>query len=370
MVEGRVVSADGNPAPDAKVTLVGEFPQELEVNPDGTFSFIHPMPGPWHQGPLLVMATDAPDSLAAMAEIVPGKKSLSLLLQSAAYVSATAVDTHGAPVRGTLFPIKCHDYIIAEGHADERGKVDIGPLPIGFPLEVQQEARSSALAVDEDWWKKAGSFVLRPGERHELPALVLDLNGRSVRLCTMDEKQQPVKDAFIYVTGRRDPARTDEKGQLELTGLPIRGKVTLCALHPTLPLFAVTTVDPDWKYWPGLILCPLRKATGKITDQHGKPVAGASIRFQNDDLLGTWFGEGDILGERLKAAGARDPVITDQEGRWQARFFIRDQKYDVMVTNPQGTGGSVVGTFTATGDEAVQDAGVMACPPQNSGEGK
>ncbi|MEN6544751.1 MAG: hypothetical protein ABFE07_01785, partial [Armatimonadia bacterium] len=143
--------------------------------------------------------------------------------------------------------------------------------------------------------------------------------GRSIKLCVMDEQQRPVKDAFVYVTGRHDAARTDEKGQLELTGLPMRGKIRLAALHPTLPMVAAATVDPDWKYWPGLILYPLRAVTGQVVDRQGKPVSGVSLFFDNRGVTGDWFGAGDILGERLKAAGS--PRRGGSAGTLACRFL-------------------------------------------------
>jgi len=48
---------------------------------------------------------------------------------------------------------------------------------------------------------------------------------------------------------------------VELTRLPLKGKLTVAAMHPTLPLFAAEKIDPDWGRWPGLLLKPLGQVT-------------------------------------------------------------------------------------------------------------
>ncbi|MEN6549059.1 MAG: carboxypeptidase-like regulatory domain-containing protein, partial [Armatimonadia bacterium] len=279
-VQGVVLSPDGDPAPKAVVSLLGQY-GALEVSPDGKFEFIAPRgDGPDQMAPLL-LALDKTNGLVAMSPIKLGQKTVALRLQPAAYWSVSVVDTKGAPVAGTCFTVRDEHYAISEGCTDEKGRARLGPLPVGFELHVLLDARSSSLAVGTDRWEESGRFMPRPGEERQLPPLVLNLEGRQLKLCVLDEAQKPVKGALVFVTGRHQSAPTDNDGKLELTGLPMRGKIVVVAVHPTLPLFAAATVDPDWKYWPGLILKPFCQVKGQILDKQGKPVAGANVFFVN-----------------------------------------------------------------------------------------
>lgn len=170
--------------------------------------------------------------------------------------------------------------------------------------------------LDPQWGQ--APITLTAGETRELPTIIVNPAGRSLQVFVGDAAGKPVKDAQLFVAGARTPQLTDDKGQVTLTKLPLRGKITLIAAHPTEEWFATELVEPTGDYWPGLLLKPLGKATGLlISKPGGKPMDGYQVYVS---LGGNDFWRLDqSLRPRLNLMASRRDLTTDADGRWACR---------------------------------------------------
>ena len=244
---------------------------------------------------------------------------------------------------------------IAGPRTDEGGHLTIGPLPAGVSLRVRPAPGVRPFVTGTPWWDE-GDIVLAPGEQRDLPPLVVNLQGRSLKGWVGDEHQQPVKGALVFAPQIEEPIVADESGYFELTGLPVRGKLLIVGVHLTEPLVAAEEIDPDWGLRANLVLRPLGTATGQIVDKEGRPLSGVNINLHRP-VPGSGGGLGRArlrLQERLGKNSFRRQTVTDWQGRWSVGCLIEGGgEYQLTVWAPGARGGREQTTFTATGGETV-----------------
>ena len=223
----------------------------------------------------------------------------------------------------------------------------------------------------DDAWREVGEITLSPGEEYQLPPLELNLQGRSVRGWVGDQRQQPVAGAIVLAAGARqyaafqEPVYADEQGYFELSGLPMRGNVTIVATHPTKSLFATEQLDPDWGFEPGLILRPAGSVVGRVLDRQGKPVYDATVTVQSSVMS---YEMSEELRRQLHTAGFTTETYTDHDGKWRTDGLIPGIEYAVSVRPRDPSAGSASGRFTAKASQ-TEALGEMVLGAQGRGVG-
>lgn len=380
-VTGQVLDAEGQPDPAAEVVILGEFDYRLPVSPEGQFQVVTPQ-GSTNWGTERVsglLVRDAGRGEAALVKVAPGLAELQVRLQPAAWLAVPVLDRAGQPVAGATLSLYAGDWNsrLGEWSSGADGLLRCGPLPPGAALRLSRTPAVEALTVEPIWWRdQEEQAALSPGQQRSLPPLVLDPAGRTVKLWVGEANQQPLPGALVVVGAgafpvreRRPALRTGPDGRLELTGLPLSGKVTVVAMHPTLPHFAAVTVDPGWNYWPGLTPVPLGAAAGRVVDPQGKPLAGLDLLLRStpaDEALCPEMRE-RLAASRPTTAGAGDAperpfgiaARTDADGRWRADGLIDGAEYALSVEEGRGRF-QIIGQFAARAAEAPQDAGTIA----------
>lgn len=378
-----VQTPEGKPAAEATVGLIGDvFPDNLGepiargplwrqvlTGPDGRVKVPSPRAEPVAPPPGFppdtpaIFVWDKTGKLAGFALIPPQAANLTVKLQPACFMEVSVVDQDGKPLPGIMLDagIQIGDSIhyITEATSDAEGHVTLGPLPAKQPLAFSVDYKLEGLVMSEGW-DRPETVTLAPGERRKYPLLQISTIGRSLKVFVGDQDQKPVRNALV-VCGEADPVRTDEQGRAELRQLPLKGKVTVIAVHPSLPLFAGQTTDPDWQQWPGLLLAPLGRATGVIHDKQGQPMGKVQLQSMRAPMPVTSI----LLQQRLPQEpwGPPEELTADENGRWQAQGLIAGVSYPVIIQGKDVWWGQA-GEFVATGGEALQDVGVMVFDPE------
>ncbi|MEN6302526.1 MAG: hypothetical protein ABFD96_07365, partial [Armatimonadia bacterium] len=372
----QLLLPDGKPATEAQVWSTGAFGSTgttLDANARFDLSLPDIPAGPERAyfPATMVVATEPAKNLAALASVDPRAQNLpatlTVKLQPAATALVSITDEQNQPLAGygvfVGYPMGEGGRVSRQaGNSDQQGLIRLNCLPAGTKLFLSPDERLRGLMLDPQWGKDP--ITLAAGETRQLPPIVVNPVGRSLQVFVGDAEGKPVKGAQVYVAGARPPVLTDDKGQASLTKLPLRGKVTLLAVHPTEECFAAEIVEPTGDYWPGLLLKPLGKATGLlISKPGGKPLEGYQLYVTtNNSVAGFWRLDGS-LRQRLGLMSNRE-VVTDADGRWHATDLVPGAEYEVVArqkTQAQGPGwgGRLVGQFTAEGGETEQDAGVF-----------
>ena len=355
MLRGQVLLPDGQPAVGVQIGIVGGYwgpsgadPFKTRTDAEGKFELevgqrVSP---PGYQASWTVIARQPDQGLIGMVTAHNAKDPVELRLAHGGYVVAEVVDTEGKPVPDVGVRVyvsvsrdgrRTRTSLPGQASSDEQGHIRTGPLPSGVPLMVQPAEATELLVVD-DAWRQVGEITLTPGEERELPILRLDLEGRSVRGWVGDQQQRPVAGAIVYGTGEwqytesQEPVYADERGYFELSGLPMQGKVTIVALHPTKPLFASEQLDPDWGLRPGLLLRPTGSVIGQVLDDREQPVYDATVSVQGGLVMGYRMSE--ELRWRLAEAGFVQQTHTDREGKWSAEGLIAGVEYQIYARAP------------------------------------
>lgn len=374
----QVLLPDGKPATEAQVWSTGAFGSTgttLDANARFDLSLPDSPAGPERAyfPATMVVATEPAKNLAALASIDPRAQSLpdtlTVRLQPAATALVSITDEQNQPLAGygvfVGYPMGEGGRVSRQaGNSDQQGLLRLTCLPAGTKLFLSPDERLRGLMLDPDWGRQP--LTLTAGETRQLPPIVVNPAGRSLQVFVGNAEGKPVKGAQVYVAGARAPVPTDDKGQASLTKLPLRGKVTLLAIHPTEEWFAAETVEPTGDYWPGLLLKPLGKATGLlISKPGGKPLEGYQLYVTaNNSVAGFWRLDSS-LRQRIGLMSNRE-IVTDADGRWHATDLVPGAEYEVIARPKVGTqgpgpnwGGRLVGQFTAEGGETEQDAGVF-----------
>lgn len=369
-VVGTVLDPDGKPVAGAQVRRLDldpdEGPTALVTKVDGTFEL--PRDAGWGDGPLgAVVVTDRAGANCGAAIVEREMRRFAVTLAPAAWMRGIVADPEQKPLKGVTLIASLereggYSYPIATAVSDEQGAFRLGPLPANSPLWARVEDRFERWVVNEEW-QLYDPKTLTPGQELPLPPLTIDPRGRSLRVFVGDADQRPVKGALV-LSPPLDPVKTDEKGQVEVTGLPPRDKVLIIAMHPSKPLFAAAMTDPNWGQWPGLLLQSLGTATGVLHDPQGKPLARTQVDVSGDDPYGGFYDK--TLSKRMPQGYESEETVTDANGRWRAGHLISGMSYTVRVREPTAPGETIfapAGTFVATGGDNLQDVGTMTFPP-------
>ncbi len=384
MLRGQVLLPDGQPAAGVQIAVMGGYwgppmggPLKVSTDAEGRFELEKgpPPPGPPFSVPgLHLLGRDVDRGLVGLATASDAEEAVQIRLAQGAYLLGEIVDAEGKTVPDVAVRVSVsvtrdggHIMMISlpmRAATDDQGRLRVGPLPPGVALMVRPGEAIEPL-VTEDTWQEVREITLDPGEERELPTLTVNLEGRSVRGWVGDEEQQPVEGAIVFGVGEQqyrefgEPVYADERGYFQLTGLPMQGKVTIVAVHPTKPLFAATETDPDWGFRPGLILRPVGSASGQVLDEQGQPVSDVYV-----DVSG-WFGSRwmpEELRLRLHAAGFTTETYTDDDGKWGLKGLIGGIEYRISahVQTAAGTYGGT--TFTAQAGETVPVEDIVLKP--------
>jgi hypothetical protein len=129
--------------------------------------------------------------------------------------------------------------------------------------------------------------IVKP-RREELP-VTLDLRvepGAAVEGIVVDEKGDPVKNAFVDNPGRRS-ARSGEDGRFEIFGVPPEGETTLRIFREGyLEVFLpIRPQGPELIRDQRVVLRPASSISGTVTDPNGAPIAGAVVVFRTQEAF-------------------------------------------------------------------------------------
>lgn len=373
-LKGVVLLPDGQPAAGATVQHVGNYaPVERSVvaNADGTFAFKvrGGFPGDQPEETASVFAQAPERGLAGLVQLSRGQEKVEVKLQPGAWLTTTVVDQDEKPLADFTLQVlvqpegQQQTVLLRDQRSDAQGKLRMGPLPAGVPVRAMVDWGSSHLVMSEEW-QRWEPYTLSGGEERALPQLQVNPRGRSLKVYVGDEQQKPVGGAKIYVGQGNASATTDEKGLAELAKLPLQGKVTVIAVHPSLPLLAAETVDPAWDYWPGLILKPLGSATGQLVDPAGKPVAGMPVSC--DTQMGMYFFDWQLRQRLGMDSQIQNMPKTDENGRFTMTGLVDNLEYSMIVwtvVDPNRRTGSHVGKFLYRAADAPMDLGQFTFRP-------
>ena len=292
---------------------------------------------------LWVLARGEDDELMGAVVVADGHlaKPVKIRLQPSAHVAASIADPEGRPVAGIGTVVVFRDAYppgsVAGPRTDELGEMLIGPLPAGLPLGILVARESRHLVPELLWNRKVIS--LEPGEIHELPALTLDPEGRSIEGTVEDADGDPLPGAQVAChLPQRPPdlATADDQGRFRLAKLPVRGyDVWLIAGDTAQELYAMAPVDPDSGDEARLVLRPLTSAFGFLSGPDGQVLADVPVRVY-PRLQARREGTVAYLTWGTKWVRRPEPVKTGEDGSWEVSGLIAGGVYRL---SPQGTAG-------------------------------
>jgi len=382
VVVGKVLDGDGNPVAGVRVAVVqeepiclfrgGNQPHTLDslysttTRGDGSFALdlweITRTANPdrvW-----LVLARDDARGLMGAAAIraVPAEP-LEIRLSAAAYVHTRILDAEGQPMHdvGTSLTL-AHTGVALQGQSsDERGDLQIGPLPAGVPLRLYPTWIHLYLALTDKWLDQTrAELTLGAGETREFPPLRVGVKMRMVKGTVVLGDGRPVAGAKVQtIVPSIFPVstETDDKGRFGLIGLlPTRERLWVLASHPTEPLHVVQTLDPATDECR-LRLRPLTSAEGQLADAQGQPVVGAEVEPDRSLRIGEGRGEEYWQADGLPLPG-RQVVRTDTDGYFSLCGLVSGAPYVAWVRASDVHYGYWRMAFIANADKPV-DLGLL-----------
>lgn len=341
----RVVDAEGEPVPAARVTLsyasVAMLKKSAETDEQGAARVGPVVPGPY------VVRADADGYLPSRVEevLVEGElaEPVQLVLQRAGALAGVVVDENGEPVPRAIVEIRTEVEFTA-GEADARAAlfaraaapragagslgVTTGPVPDIPGLDEPDEVGDRGLLTDENGrfeveglFPGAYSLVayhgghassapvdvqLRSGEARD--GLVLTLReGQRLTGRVRDTRDFPVEGARVSVD-RSSFVFTDRQGLFDAGHF--RGTVEITVRAQGLaPLRTSVTLRNRPKDVELTLLDADSSLEGRVRDGNDRPIDGVVVQLELDDRLSPMrFGETDSQGvfafENLPAGGA------------------------------------------------------------------
>lgn len=332
---GVVLNPDGTPAPHVKLWIRGssyslglDMPEHSDEG--GRFSLIPRLDFP-RQEPWVIFAQDEERGLAAAELVSEPAREVVMRLQRGGYLTAEVRDLAGKPMRGTGIRVLVggrHEqrHLPLGAVSDENGRLRVGPLPSDLNLSVAPAFEVRNMATDTSWGD-LGEFTLEQGETRELPPLVLNPEGRSLRGTVLDQEGDAVAGVVVSCLDGLDEglvkSATDEDGKFELTGLKSRGTVRVVAYTPDGQRAFGMPCDPTAPFDPEFVLEPPAIVQGVTYDADGKPVAGVQVQLQTGELQ-----DGHGLPDHLKAM---DYTHSDEQGRWRFEGLVPGAQYSIFA---------------------------------------
>ena len=391
-VQGHVFRPDGTPAAGVEVgSFLGMGPGQPDhthlTDAQGAFSvdFASPEGPPADFGDRFLLARDMATGLLGGAWVKGAVTGLRLTLAPGAYILTGALDRQGRPspdveIYASVIelPWTGADAQVADARTDQQGRVRLGPLPPGYPLQLSRRGDDGNYSAGPQWGEKPEP-ALQPGEERTVPHTVVNRWRGQISGSVVDAQGLPVAGAFVYAKDTNDAAETDQQGRFTITGVHVRGTVWLLAFDPFQPLFALREVDPNKEPAPRLVLRPLGGARGRVVDEQGRPLAQVRVWVRKSEVPPV-AGPADMTfaaphplefgqeaNQRAEAAGiggsrAWDAqVSTDAQGNWQVGGLLAGAAYGVSLSRDHGYGRPPV-TFT-TPAGATKDLGKLVLPP-------
>lgn len=260
----------------------------------------------------------------------------------------------GRPLVG--IPVATHDYSTvptdAEGRyhihmAEGRGTFIIAPMPDAYALPRQ-------FAFNVNITKREPEF--------ELPVVEL-LPARVLRGRVVDERDKPVLGAvisyFCYENGPRGIERdtkvfyrSDSSGHFEIPHVPIglKGEINASYRGLTLSKPLNQEFNADKELVLHLDSARQTKLFGRVLDQQGQPVVGASVRIRHQRRYDP---SGQIEKEELVDSYGEPAIRTDKHGRFQTPSFLdKQEEYAAYVTLKGFTSAKTDWTYASEGSFA------------------
>jgi len=334
---GVVVDPDGEPVAEANIWL--QSGSGWEGGPSGPFASPHDhsdaqgrfslrRPSFSGEGLMLIFAQDPGRGLAGLKYLKHPRQDITLELRPGAYLTADVLDLDRHPVADAQAWVDVSydrlniTRLPSVGVSDADGDLEIGPLPTERPFEVALSAKTFGMAVDEDW-PGLGQFSLVPGERRELPGLVLNRQGRRLRGTVVDENEQPVAGAMVIcpstIEGAPITVKTNEEGRFELRGLEAHGDLGVVAIAPDGSGAFGMPCDPDLPFDPIFTLEPPGAVQGVLYDAAGRPRAGLTVKLNTREFRLPRR----VLGDLTDQAEAK----SDERGGWRFDHLIPGLQY-------------------------------------------
>jgi protocatechuate 3,4-dioxygenase beta subunit len=331
-ITGTVTDETGRPIPAATVERVGS--SETRTRTDGAGRFRIPAVGECQDHVLKASRSGfAPEFLRVTPCGTASEARLTLHPGRVAF--GTVVDESGRPVAGARVELALRWLDEAwpyRSRSGADGSFQIPDLPAGdfeprvwhqgFPLLVgeSREVSRDSRRID------LGRFVLRAGRRFA---------GR-----VLDPKGRPLSGVEVWTQGPRPQWGESRESGFGPTGLTARdGSFSVPFLPVTfvgfcqpgyrlLRVFAV--VPPRRRRIVLLPAAPLPRISGRVLDESGRPIAGASVRREDPDVFDRAFGLNST-----NACQGKHPVAQLSDGAGRFAFDLADgDSFDLGIDAP------------------------------------
>ena len=180
------------------------------------------------------------------------------------------------------------------------------PLEDGEPLA---EPRRSAVALDSAAVSSEPEVASEPAAAPpRFRGRVIDLEGRP--MSGLDVRFEPTSFVDEPLAPAGSSTRSDARGEFELDLLPFRGRLTASGRgHATLVAPGIAGVAPPEP--PVVIVAPERTFAGRVIDEEGRSVEGASVKVFLSDSAADRFRNG-LFGGLVPVASTE----SDADGRF------------------------------------------------------
>jgi hypothetical protein len=340
-IHGQVLLPDGTPAAGVQIGTIAHV--DYQVAPADFFALRTDEHGQFALQvlqlsrcgpPYGLIARDQERDLAAMQFVTEAGKPVTIYLQPGAWLLSKVATPNGTPVPGWPVELKlgntsdgvCH---IPGACSDEKGDLRLGPLPPGVDVKVLLGEQLACFQVNKQTLDEL-PYSLKPGEQRRIEPLVAEPAGRTVRGWVGDAEQHPLAGALVFGDHAACPVTTDAQGRFELSGLPVRGKVRVVAIHPTEPLFAGVNLEPDGSVEPGLVPVPPCSVIMRVKQPDGTPLG--TVQSGESGMSGVTT-ISDELNNRLRRCGWNYYGFNDEQGNLRMDGLIAGLSYQIWVND-------------------------------------
>jgi len=378
-VAGRVLDAQGRPAPGIKVGAVqrGVYwsgfskPSTLDslytttTDEQGAFGLTlwgikeePPEFGAWS-----IWARDEAGALmGGMTIRTTPAQPLEISLAPASYIHSTAVDAEGRPIPGIRTWVGAAQVVgpaVGGPSTDEQGAVLVGPLPAGVPLHIFTTSTVRFLSLNGDWWELGQpEITLTPGETRELPPLRVGVAQRTLGGVVEDRNGDPVAGARVstFAPSAFPVATTaDADGHFALTGLlPTKEDLWIVASDGTARTHVALKTGPEATTCRLTLRAPAY-VIGQLAGADGRPLEGTPVYADRLMLLGDGKTDQSWRAEGLPAV---EQAKTDAQGFFAIGGLVSGAPYRVCVEAQDVHFGMWRMAFTADAD-GVTDLGLV-----------